>query len=229
MGGGTASARFAAGAPAGLSPRGRGNRGGPPGAGPRNRSIPAWAGEPGPRAGSAACPAVYPRVGGGTVQPNLACPCSLGLSPRGRGNPHHLAGQTVPMRSIPAWAGEPCRMSRAWSTPGVYPRVGGGTAAEEESKKTKLGLSPRGRGNRPQYRPSVGGPGSIPAWAGEPRVGPRLGQRRGVYPRVGGGTWTPYRFANALIGLSPRGRGNRVRPLPEVQQGGSIPAWAGEP
>ena len=66
VGGGTAVARGPTPAGRGLSPRGRGNRRPGPihrGAG---RSIPAWAGEPPPRAGRPCRHQVYPRVGGGT-------------------------------------------------------------------------------------------------------------------------------------------------------------------
>ena len=88
---------------------------------------------------------------------------------------------------------------------------------------------PRGRGNpnadmsEPYYWRS------IPAWAGEPRINPRLGRWRGVYPRVGGGTRIRRVFLSSGIGLSPRGRGNRgdLSLLHALFR--SIPAWAGEP
>ena len=72
---------------AGLSPRGRGNRS------ERNRdrkpagSIPAWAGKPVPRYACISIHAVYPRVGGETLHRLPGQTLTLGLSPRGRGNP----------------------------------------------------------------------------------------------------------------------------------------------
>ena len=50
-----------------------------------------------------------------------------------------------------------------------------------------------------------------------------------VYPRVGGGTC--YRRPEVLIwlGLSPRGRGNRIGLTSTGRVPRSIPAWAGEP
>ena len=93
--------------------------------------------------------------------------------------------------------------------PPVYPRVGGGTDANVPVAIPSSGLSPRGRGNPTLDKLSVGYPGSIPAWAGEPLRGCRPTGNHPVYPRVGGGT-----FAR-LFETDP---GNR-----------SIPAWAGEP
>ena len=49
---------------------------------------------------------------------------------------------------------------------------------------------------------------SIPAWAGEPSLRPRYPCGEGVYPRVGGGTMLVISFTPAVLGLSPRGRGN---------------------
>ena len=125
------------------------------------RSIPAWAGEPADVFPSVLSPKVYPRVGGGTLRCDLQNSDGLGLSPRGRGNLRHHAGSRLPLRSIPAWAGEPKpnpAVGRAFT---VYPRVGGGTADKERS---------------------------IPAWAGEPIAASGSSVASTVYPRVGGGT-----------------------------------------
>ena len=72
-----------------------------------------------------------------------------GLSPRGRGNLGVDKALAVRPRSIPAWAGEPgkCWPPAHWAV--VYPRVGGGTFTPRLADNRGLGLSPRGRGNRP--------------------------------------------------------------------------------
>ena len=49
----------------------------------------------------------------------------------------------------------------------VYPRVGGATRLTRVETQTSLGLSPRGRGNRPKGNDQVIEKGSIPAWAGQ--------------------------------------------------------------
>ena len=96
-------------------------------------------------------------------------------------------------------------------------------------KSTASGLSPRGRGNLLDLLFSCCGFRSIPAWAGEPRLG--TGLRRGgrVYPRVGGGTFFDVGGHYHGLGLSPRGRGNRCQVNRRQIERGSIPAWAGEP
>ena len=209
-------------------PRGRGNRdrrcqgvyGG--------RSIPAWAGEP-----PQACQAhhklrVYPRVGGGTKGWPDFSKDAQGLSPRGRGNLAPRPFALTLRRSIPAWAGEPEVLVGVAKLNWVYPRVGGGTMLSVAWSAIKAGLSPRGRGNRPdgQVKPQVRR--SIPAWAGEPIcITPTRGRYR-VYPRVGGGTVSPPVTCATLHGLSPRGRGNRVGVVVVGELDRSIPAWAGD-
>ena len=70
---------------------------------------------------------------------------------------------------------------------------------------------------------------SIPAWAGEPGKDEPLAQSNAVYPRVGGGTRLLIESAHSVMGLSPRGRGNRTWSLSPGSYDRSIPAWAGEP
>ena len=107
--------------------------------------------------------------------------------------------------------------------------MGGGTDEPQQRDNTGKGLSPRGRGNRPPPTRDDGHYGSIPAWAGEPESRLTLLRCQGVYPRVGGGTanWRAIHLRRA--GLSPRGRGNRDVEVRAFLEGGSIPAWAGEP
>ena len=73
-------------------------------------------------------------------------------------------------RSIPAWAGEPPGQRETKALEKVYPRVGGGAQKTYIDGQRDTGLSPRGRGSQEDdhARPSLHG--SIPAWAGEPRV-----------------------------------------------------------
>ena len=69
---------------------------------------------------------------------------------------------------IPAWAGEPSILWPPLSSGTVYPRVGGGTWVPTARLVVAIGLSPRGRGNLRLGPVLRLGPGSIPAWAGEP-------------------------------------------------------------
>ena len=207
----------------------RGNRPGRWVSGWRKRSIPACAGEPRPTWPSRSGGAVYPRVCGGTGDFGVALRRRHGLSPRVRGNPVGVVSANRGDWSIPACAGEPCGGVRRQSRREVYPRVCGGTRAQQDDPDLAAGLSPRVRGNL--YRRPVAGAcrGSIPACAGEPgdvHAGQRVG---GVYPRVCGGTPAPARYLYTMEGLSPRVRGNPAPAGSRRPGPGSIPACAGEP
>ena len=71
--------------------------------------------------------------------------------------------------------------------------------------------------------------GSIPACAGEPLPSTSLTRHRRVYPRVCGGTSLRFGWSVPGDGLSPRVRGNPDGQFLKVNNGGSIPACAGEP
>ena len=92
-----------------------------------------------------------------------------------------------------------------------------------------LGLSPRGRGNRPGEGLLQLAAGSIPAWAGQPPVYPVCRRQRQVYPRVGGATSPQTLHRLSSSGLSPRGRGNPIWFSVNTCWWRSIPAWAGQP
>ena len=49
-----------------------------------------------------------------------------------------------------------------------------------------------------------------------------------VYPRVGGGNYSPATLPICVSGLSPRGRGKLFQLRVGLELVGSIPAWAGE-
>ena len=209
VGGGTMLTAFGGGWDLGLSPRGRGNleisRSNRNASGP----IPAWAGEPSSQSASREIAAAYPRVGGGTYFVPSVVYRETGLSPRGRGNPAPGRGDFRYGGPIPAWAGEPDYPGSNPSRRRAYPRVGGGTAVKYMACSLKLGLSPRGRGNRTPRSAHIAMGGPIPAWAGEPNSLAAIFDRLGAYPRVGGG--------------NPRA--DRAWAL----DFGPIPAWAGEP
>ena len=196
----------------GLSPRGRGNPTFSSAATFWIGSIPAWAGKPPGWSGMVA-PTSLPR----------------GLSPRGRGNQRPVRGELDRSRSIPAWAGKPGACRRRTTAPKVYPRVGGETRYVGRRRWSHDGLSPRGRGNRRESAVRAAGGGSIPAWAGKPVEALPLGRGQRVYPRVGGETSSADTVRKLIVGLSPRGRGNRDRVGWRAEDRRSIPAWAGKP
>ena len=214
---------------AGLSPRVRGNLHKVAECAVAGRSIPACAGEPHARSAPASASAVYPRVCGGTMYQRIASSPASGLSPRVRGNPLLLNVSRPGQGSIPACAGEPGNAHYRHIIGMVYPRVCGGTSAVYTVHRISRGLSPRVRGNQRTagaIRTSVG---SIPACAGEPRIGNPAPKGGGVYPRVCGGTgYAPTRNISKS-GLSPRVRGNPSEIARSRPRRRSIPACAGEP
>ena len=135
----------------GLSPRGRGKQYASASVVTPRRSIPAWAGETTRQATAQSYQMVYPRVGGGNLDPD----CDYAEW----------------VRSIPAWAGETRRGGAAVKRREVYPRVGGGNPAAQMWQAVARGLSPRGRGKRGQPRLECPRGRSIPAWAGETAAG----------------------------------------------------------
>ena len=175
-------------------------------------------GEPAALWRKACAEGVYPRVCGGTVGNTLRNATPTGLSPRVRGNPTDPELFTKMRGSIPACAGEPTASRRPRSFPRVYPRVCGGTLHPLPRQVGEQGLSPRVRGN---LHPVVGqqpAGGSIPACAGEPPGSkPPFGKGR-VYPRVCGGTGAVHAAETAVVGLSPRVRGNPSRPMSESRR-----------
>ena len=90
---------------------------------------------------------VYPRVCGGTESFGPDKHRAYGLSPRVRGNREVKGFHGLPLRSIPACAGEPSARSLRMASTTVYPRVCGGTAEHSPDDAGGRGLSPRVRGN----------------------------------------------------------------------------------
>ena len=172
---------------------------------------------------------VYPRVCGGTPGTAGTELPPAGLSPRVRGNRRPAPEDVLDFGSIPACAGEPTSKSWRRRVKRVYPRVCGGTSPDGALPGGETGLSPRVRGNRWGTASVRARAGSIPACAGEPAAGLSTAQIWPVYPRVCGGTHSPFRQASGSKGLSPRVRGNRFRHSGNGDGRGSIPACAGEP
>ena len=166
---------------------------------------------------------------GGTAPIFRVLPLPLGLSPRVRGNQTELAVNVVCRGSIPACAGEPPGRRRDWLSPGVYPRVCGGTRLTARTRPSRLGLSPRVRGNHTVPHYGRTNRRSIPACAGEPASGRVDRGRPAVYPRVCGGTGQLVSLPAQPLGLSPRVRGNHLVVREDDVAHRSIPACAGEP
>ena len=131
-----------------------------------------------------------------------------GLSPRGRGNLHND-------EAAQCWEGLSARAGDGFPAPrrGSIPARAGEpiTCPIAALISGFWGLSPRG--------------------PGEPTLLPAPGAHQGsrVYPRAGGGTRSQSGSRSSVVGLSPRGRGNRMMPAFFNRGIWSIPARAGEP
>ena len=171
----------------------------------------------------------YPRGRGGTRVTGPPAAPGRGLSPRARGNRTPITFDRRTGGPIPAGAGEPRRFRGASSCGGAYPRGRGGTRWSLLLFSALLGLSPRARGNRSDGAGRFDKLGPIPAGAGEPAPGaPSLRCSR-AYPRGRGGTVAAEGGMVGWRGLSPRARGNHLRPRLSRHNRGPIPAGAGEP
>ena len=146
-----------------------------------------------------------------------------------RGNLNHHLSFRAQNGSIPAHAGEPANPLREDRRRRVYPRACGGTGSSRKGGLSRVGLSPRMRGNRYSSASSSDTKGSIPAHAGEPGNATEAALQAGVYPRACGGTLQKRSGRSPLKGLSPRMRGNQSSRLFGGGFFGSIPAHAGEP
>ncbi len=213
----------------GLSPLARGNLGAHEDDVRACGPIPARAGQP-----TRGCPAApksgaYPRSRGATWRLADGEELPQGLSPLARGNRHLNNTTGNPIGTIPARAGQPFIVGISSSSSRAYPRSRGATRAEMIDRRSASGLSPLARGNRHHGPVDLGGPGPIPARAGQPgrASGRRPSQR--AYPRSRGATsskWTCFRLK---MGLSPLARGNRTLTQYPGQHIGPIPARAGQP
>ena len=85
------------------------------------------------------------------------------------------------------------------------------------------------RGNQDEGNSILEYDRSIPASAGEPRPRSSTTRPSPVYPRECGGTAASVKAYPAMMGLSPRVRGNQPHGLGLSVGSGSIPASAGEP
>ena len=152
------------------------------------RTIPACAGEPIIKHPHHSPDRDYPRVCGGTNDPSAPITYQIGLSPRVRGNPADQPTEFLTLRTIPACAGEPIDDMHADLRYLDYPRVCGGTYTRQIKIESRMGLSPRVRGN--PVCPARHSPMSrtIPACAGEPLFKPHPRTIGWDYPRVCGGT-----------------------------------------
>ena len=211
----------------GSSPRGRGT--------PRPswllpcvlRFIPARAGNAPSAAARSRRWTVHPRAGGERNQELLIFAIVTGSSPRGRGTLLERRRNGVPIRFIPARAGNANPSSSPRSFSSVHPRAGGERNGSACRTVCRFGSSPRGRGTLLLGFVAVAAVRFIPARAGNAAPHMRGSPAATVHPRAGGERTERSDDLPASSGSSPRGRGTPGPPASAPGRARFIPARAG--
>ncbi len=151
----------------------------------------------------------------------------IGSSPRTRGT---FVGGTlgyIPVRFIPAYAGNMRAMTHSTVATAVHPRVRGEHFFSIVDIDGKYGSSPRTRGTLTKKPPSTRLIRFIPAYAGNIEVHQTRVDRDAVHPRVRG-EHRKQRWQMRLTGgSSPRTRGTFALTVFSHFSGRFIPAYAG--
>ncbi len=211
----------------GSSPRGRGTVCRDVASIGTTRFIPAWAGNRSATLAAARPTSVHPRVGGEQTCARWKPIFANGSSPRGRGTAVPVPREYVPIRFIPAWAGNSAARTRPLQDYAVHPRVGGEQALIRNVTPSDAGSSPRGRGTGRRELDVFRFARFIPAWAGNRSNGTRRASINAVHPRVGGEQPQSAASATSQPGSSPRGRGTVTKQEWQFLHKRFIPAWAG--
>ncbi len=151
----------------GPSPRARGSLDEPASSVADLGSIPACAGQSGSKSRKSSACWVHPRVRGAVPLPNAPEGSVLGPSPRARGSPRQRSVGFTHYGSIPACAGQSTMQTDPAPCVRVHPRVRGAVLPRSHRRPHRSGPSPRARGSHDEPIVLVGGPGSIPACAGQ--------------------------------------------------------------
>ena len=192
-----------------------------------SRFIPACAGNSPPASGRGVLHSVHPRVCGEQICSRGGAKRGIGSSPRVRGTgPSRRVGE-IPVRFIPACAGNSHDATRSGSSPSVHPRVCGEQITTSISPFAFIGSSPRVRGTVAGVSKSVSSSRFIPACAGNRSRRSQCPRANTVHPRVCGEQRRVEQVRVATDGSSPRVRGTVRLAGPLPRRGRFIPACAG--
>ncbi len=213
----------------GPSPLSRGSPFFPPCEGRKLGSIPAFTGEPTPTRWGQGWFRVHPRFHGGAGYLSSVTQGPGGPSPLSRGSLIHFCSTGIPLRSIPAFTGEPFENVSVYMCLWVHPRFHGGAVTCCGTRFDGRGPSPLSRGSPYSTLRTMPTTRSIPAFTGEPPTESRRLRGTSVHPRFHGGALMPDGDGSGGEGPSPLSRGS---PSLDARRGplrGSIPAFTGEP
>ena len=214
--------------PSGSSPRVRGKHVSFAAGQSGGRIIPARAGQTRARPVCTRSRTDHPRACGANLHARRRLATVSGSSPRVRGKPFGQSVRCLPVRIIPARAGQTF-VGRGMQCSGTdHPRACGANQEETRQWGINYGSSPRVRGKR------VRAPGHripeaiIPARAGQTaRLRPKRSARPD-HPRACGANWNCSRKSANCVGSSPRVRGKLASEQCEQSAVRIIPARAGQ-
>ena len=189
--------------------------------------IPAYAGNTRCRTGFQAGCGDHPRVCGEHQLDALVGGIRTGSSPRMRGTPLVVWGDSCDEGIIPAYAGNTPRA--AWTPRSCrdHPRVCGEHVSCSATTEPVVGSSPRMRGTRFKCARQSSTTGIIPAYAGNTPKRRSVAPRSRDHPRVCGEHKITAGGASTEAGSSPRMRGTHLSAGASATYRGIIPAYAG--
>ena len=191
------------------------------------RFIPAYAGNAIQKSSRRLPMTVHPRIRGERTRKTSLLPSLPGSSPHTRGTPEHPAGQPVPARFIPAYAGNAPRMPRRPTRSPVHPRIRGERQPRPSLATRSSGSSPHTRGTLVPGLVERDGDRFIPAYAGNAPAYPLTVEDGAVHPRIRGERSCMHHRPHAPCGSSPHTRGTRRPCSQSATSERFIPAYAG--
>ena len=191
------------------------------------RFIPACAGNATEAAVSKVQDPVHPRMRGerrGLVHRDRSL---FGSSPHARGTHFNHDALFLPVRFIPACAGNARKLCGKKLTPPVHPRMRGERGHSNTSSRWRCGSSPHARGTLLGVFRPLAGTRFIPACAGNAYRFPAEWWAEAVHPRMRGERQVAHRRPGERDGSSPHARGTQDRDIAPVLIFRFIPACAG--
>ena len=150
------------------------------------RFIPAHAGNTANYRQNDRLRAVHPRACGEHIGQQPSDVLEVGSSPRMRGTLGKAGADLIPLRFIPAHAGNTPGRSRRCAARPVHPRACGEHSFSSAITSASSGSSPRMRGTLQRYRPRFSLGRFIPAHAGNTTPGACCTAAASVHPRACG-------------------------------------------
>ena len=193
-----------------------------------NRIIPAHAGQTMACTPSMPNLSDHPRACGANNSVAVISDAPAGSSPRMRGKLNRTSTPMMPLRIIPAHAGQtPDWRGRAHGTTD-HPRACGANGPRPSQSEASAGSSPRMRGKRNPDNPNDPNTRIIPAHAGQTGIHASLRHQRPDHPRACGANSAIQGAVLPVSGSSPRMRGKHLAAVGDAVAVRIIPAHAGQ-